>query len=127
MFDIDNKHGPIAEGRTPLHYAISSNSPITVELLLKEYHADPNVVDDDNYTTLMFWAFKNDRSLSILKLLVKYRFDFATLVNQRESKYGDTAFHLVCSHGNSDHSTACLNQLFAICKQIPNCSINVLA
>ena len=127
MFDIDNKHGPIAEGRTPLHYAISSNSPITVELLLKEYHANPNVVDNENNTTLMCWASINDKNLLILKLLEKYGFDFARLVNQRDSKHGRTAFIILCRKRNSDHCIACFNHLFSICKTIPNCSINILA
>ena len=125
MFDID-KHGKY--GRTASHEAIINNNPIIVELLLKEYHANPNVVDNDNETTLMYWALTRDRKLSILTLLVKYGFDFAKLVNQRSNNNGETVFHILCdTDGNTDHNIACLKHLFSICEKIPNCSINILA
>ena len=98
-----------------------------MELLLKEYHANPNnIVGNVNKTALMSWAAIKDRNLSILRLLVEYRFDFANLVNQPNSK-GYTVFHALCNHGNTDHNIACLMQLFSICKKIHNCSINILA
>ena len=75
----------------------------------------------------MYWARNPDRNLLILQLLEKYGFDFSRLVNQRNNKDGKTAFHCVCSFGNSDHMSACLNHLFSICKKTPKCSINILA
>ena len=98
-----------------------------MELLLRELHANPNVVDDNNCTTLMLWAWETNRNFSILKLLVKYKFDFAKLVNVLD-KRGLTLFHMLCirSNGNTDHIIACLKYLFAICEKIPNCSINIL-
>ena len=125
MFDIEKRD---EDGRTALHHAIWANKPIIVELLLKEYHANPNVIDSENNTTLMYWATKKDRNISILTLLVKYGFDLARLVNQRDHQYRYTVFHILCrSDSNTDNKIACLKQLFSMCQKIPNCSINILA
>ena len=124
MFDIDKTH---KDGYTALHRAILCNNPIIVELLLKEYDANPNVVDNENRTTLMYWASIKDRNLSILKLLFKYRFDFARLINEPAKVHARTVFHLLCCVGNTDHNIACLQHLFSICEKIPHCSINILA
>ena len=125
MLDIDKKDD--SNGCGALHHAILSNDPKMVELLLKDYHANPNVVSNQNATTLMRWATVKDRNLSILELLVKYGFDFVKLVNEHENKSGFTVFHFLCSEGNSDHNIACLKRLFSICEKISNCSINILA
>ena len=127
MFDIDKKDDSNEHGYTALHYAIECKDPITVELLLKDYHANPNVVDNENHTTLMCWASIKDRNLYILRLLVKYRFDFARLVNQCDIKDGRTALHWLCVLGDTDHNIVCLKHVFSICEKIPNCSINILA
>ena len=124
MFDIDKRD---KNGYTILHHAILRNNPIIVELLLKEYDANPNVVDKNNTTTLLHWASKPNRNLSILRLLVNYRFDFAKLVNKSENKDGYNVFHYLCFKGDTDHNISCLKHLFSICKKIPRCSINILA
>ena len=61
--------------------------------------------------------------------MLKYRFDFARLVNQSASAtaYLYTAFHFLCFPGNTDHNIACIKNLFSICENIPKCSINILA
>ena len=125
-FDIDKKDNESENGLTALHYAIFSNNPITVELLLKEYNANPNVVDNTNGTLLMTWASIQDRNLSILRLLVKYRFDFARLVNEVEHRREWTAFHFLCFGDNTYHNITCIKVLFSICQKIPHCSINIL-
>ena len=125
MFDIDKKGDEY--GRAALHLAVKYNNPTIVELLLKEYHANPNVLDNDNWTTLMYWAIEKDRNLSILTLLGKYGLDFARLVNQRSNQDGRTVFHVLCGRGNTDHNISCIKHLFSICEKIPNCSINILA
>ena len=127
LFDIDKKDDNTEDGHTALHYAIETNNPIIVELLLKEYDANPNVVNNSNQTTLICWASRKDRNLSILRLLVKYRFDFPRLVNERQKQHGFTAFHFLCYPANVDHNIVCLNHLFSICTKLPNCSINTLA
>ena len=127
MFDIDKRDKRDKHGGTPLHHAILSNNPVTVELLLKEYNANPNVVDNMNKTTLLYWASRQDRNLSILRLLVKYGFDFARLVNQPDDQHAATVFHFLCCPDNTDHNIVCLKHLFSICQKIPNCSINILA
>ena len=110
-----------------MNHAICSNNPIAVELLLQEYHANPNVVDKENRTALMYFARATHSNLSILRLLVKYRFDFARLVNQHENESAYTVFHLLCLPGDIDHNIVCLKHLFSICRKIPNCAINILA
>ena len=124
MFDIDKKNN---DGMTALHLAVISNNPATVELLLKEYHANPNIVGDDNCTTLIIWACEKNRNLAILRLLLKYKFDLAKLINERLNKSRMSAFHFLCECRNTDHDIACLKYLFAVCKKIPNCFINILA
>ena len=125
MFDIDIKRDK--NGYTALYCAVYSNNPMIVELLLKEYHANPNVVNNENKTILMHWGLKH-KNLSILALLVKYGFDFARLVNQRSKKNnGKTVFHILCDGGNTDHNISCFKLLFSICEKIPNCAINILA
>ena len=100
---------------------------MAVELLLKEYNANPNVVDNKNHTTVMCWTLTKDKKLSILRILAKYGFDFAKLINQPENEYGVTVLHFLCMYGNSGHNIACIKDLFSICKKIPECSINILA
>ena len=58
-----------------LHLDMKFNNPIIVELLLKEYDANTNVVNNKNQTTLLYLASKKDRNLSILILLVNSRFE----------------------------------------------------
>ena len=131
MLDIDRKNDWFTDdGGCALHYAILSNNPKMVELLLEEYHANPNVVDGNNSTTLMMWALLKDRNLSTLRLLVKYGFDFVKLINQRSNKSrGLTEFLELCRtrDGNTHHNIDCLKHLFSICEKISNCSINTLA
>ena len=95
--------------------------------MLKDYHANPNIVDNNNNTTLMLWARSTDRNLLIMKLLVKYGFDLANLVNEHENEKGLSVFRALCFNGNTDHNIACIKYLFAICEKIPNCSINMLS
>ena len=112
-----------------MHGAITLNNPAIAEILLREYGANPNTVDDLNRTTLMVWGgISEDRNLSILKLLVKYRFDFAKLINQCDNNQW-TVFHYLCiNFGNyTEKNIASLKHLFGICEKIPNCSINILA
>ena len=127
MLDIDKKDN--INGYTVLHYAILSNNPKMVELLLEEYHAHANVVSNQNKTALWIWATVKDRNLSILRLLVKYGFDFVKLVNAHENECGQTVFHYLCftQDNNTNHNIACLKHLFSICEKISNCSINILA
>ena len=131
MFDIDKPVAGLSNGNkyTALQFAISSENPQVVELLLKKCHTNPNVVDSSNCTTLMFCAAQTERSLPIMRLLVEYRFDFAKLINQRHNGDGCTLFHTLCSktRGNINDNIACLKYLFDVCKKIPNCSINILA
>ena len=126
LFDIDKKDDDHPHGATALHHAILYNNPTIVELLLKEYDANPNVVDNMNGTTLLAWASRKNRNLSILKLLAKYRFDFARLVNEPEDKNALTVFQMLCYNGDTGHNITCLKHLFSICEKIPHCSINIL-
>ena len=98
-----------------------------VELLLKEYHANPNIVNTRNWTTMMQAAMTLDDNLSMMKLLTKYGFDFANLINKRDNFNGDTVFHILCSEEFVDNNIDRIKYLFDICKNIANCSINILA
>ena len=95
-----------------------------VEILLKNGNANTNVVNNHNQTTLMYCVNAPD-NLSIMKLLTKYGFDYAKLVNKRENKSGNTVFHLLCERKTD--AIGCMKYLFQVCKNIPNCAINILA
>ena len=114
-------------GNTLLLCAIFHNRARMVEIFLKDGNANPNVVNNRNETALMICAMGTSVNLSIMKLLTKYRFDYAKLVNKRDNHSGQTVFHYLCQQGKTDAAIACMKYLFQVCKNIPNCSINVLA
>ena len=114
-------------GSTLLLGAITYNQVSSAEVLLKYGNADPNVVDSHNQTALMYCVLHARANLSIMKLLTKYGFDYAKLVNTRENKTGNTVFLCLCNREYTDDPIPCLKYLFQIGKKIPNCSINTLA
>ena len=126
-FNIDKEIDE--SGRTLSHIAIENKHVKVLEVLLKEFNANPNVMDGKNMTTLMHCVSGTGCSLSMMKLLAKNGFDFAKLINECCNKDGNTLFHKLCAihfKHNTD-SIACLKYLFNVCKKIENCSINVLA
>ena len=114
-------------GATLLMVAIYKNHPPIVERLLKDFNASPNIVHNRNLTSLWFWVVGTRGNLSILKLLTKYGFDYAKLVNKRDIGGGRTIFNMLCTNSYVDDPIACVKYLFQVCKKIPNCSINILA
>ena len=108
-------------------FAIKHNRARMVEILLKEYNANSNVVNNCNHTALMLCVVCGRGNLSILKLLTKYGFDYAKLVNKRDNVSGRTVFHFLCQQAFADDAIACMKYLFQVCKNIPNCSLNILA
>ena len=114
-------------GNRLLLIAIATNSAKMVEILLKDGNANPNVVNNDNVTALMFCGAYAPGNVAIRKLLTKYGFDYAKLVNKREHKFGTTVFHNLCNKWRTNDRIAFMKYLFQVCKNIPNCSINILA
>ena len=107
--------------------AILNNHAPIVEILLKEFNANPNVVNNLNQTALMYCVVYARGNLSIMKLLTKYGFDYVKLINKRENEKGQTIFLLLCRKKYADDPIACLKYLFQVCKKISNCTINILA
>ena len=94
-----------------------------VEILLKDGNANPNAVNHRNCTALMYCVVCVRGNLSTMKLLTKYGFDYAKLVNKRDNDLGGTVFQYLCKQGAIDW----MKYLLQVCKNIPNCSINILA
>ena len=109
-------------GYNLLLFAIHKNNARIVEILLKNFNANPNVVDNRNCTALMYFALYGRGNLSIMKLLTKYGFDYEKLVNKRESTNGYTVFHCLCMEKYTDNQIECIKYLFQVCN-----SINILA
>ena len=65
-FDIDNRCSE-ALGNTLLHTAISHDETSIVKLLLEKHNANPNIVNNNNETTLMLCA--EHSNLKIVELL----------------------------------------------------------
>ena len=112
---------------TLLLIAIFRIDATITKILLKDGNANPNVVDNENHTALMYCVLLARGNLSIMKLLTKYGFDYAKLVNKRENKTGRTVFHTLCDQERTDDPIACLKYLCNVCNKIPDCSINILA
>ena len=111
--------------------AIIYDNAAIVEILLKDYHANPNVVTNDNMNALCLCC-GNERgkdTLSIMKLLAEYEFDFAKFVNQAQVRGGINAFHCLCGNPkiNIKNKIACIKYLLNICEKTPNCSLDILA
>ena len=114
-------------GYNLLHIAILTGNPAVVEVLLKEYDANPNIVASENRTALLLSTMKPRNNLSMMKLLTKYGFDFAKLVNQEDVRLGMTVFHYLCTKNCVDNPIACIKYLLDVCEKTPNCSVNILA
>ena len=113
-----------------MHKAINVGNPAVVEVLLNKYHANPNLISPENETTLMCSVTRTSSStLSMIKLLANYGFDFSKLVNHRLDRFGSTVFHALCTKNcvNTQDQIECIKYLFDICQKTPHCSINILA
>ena len=68
---------------TPLHWAASFGNAITIQLLLEQFGADPNVKNFQNMTPLHDAVIRND--LEIVKVLIKFGAD-PTIKNTKDGK-----------------------------------------
>ena len=100
--------------------AIGCGEVSSVEILLKQYKANPNITNNNNETTLNYAV--QHKNLEIIKLLTKYEFDFAKLINVADFTEGHTVFHQMCR----SHSIDIVKYVFEVCKNNTNCSINLL-
>ncbi|KEZ41826.1 hypothetical protein SAPIO_CDS6823 [Scedosporium apiospermum] len=85
-----------ADGRLPIHWAVSANSTEIVRLLAELRDFDPDVEDDSGWSPLMIAVNVKD-SEEVLSILLAKEAD----VNQQNHN-GQTALHLVASKGNLD-------------------------
>ena len=121
-FSIDKQYGKRNE--TLLQAAIRCSRPMIAEMLLKEYNANPNTLNNQNETSLHICcsvARVSDK-IAMMQLLEKYNFDFAKLINVAEYKDGQTVFHVLCEQ----ECLECLTYIIGICNNIKNCKINTL-
>ena len=79
--------------------------------LLQNRNANPNFADDGKRTT-MYYAAKNE-NLSMMALLINNKFDYKTLINTKDNKYGDSVFLQLCSNGNLE----CLKYILDTCNK----------
>ena len=70
-----------------------------LELLLK-HGANPNIMDEDNFTPL--WLFVQVSNMDGIKLLKKYNYNFNKYINIQDKSYQYTPFLLTCELGAFD-------------------------
>ena len=99
---------------TPVSLACSCNNIEILELLLK-HGANPNMIQDpnDEKITTMHWAAYYE-NLSMMKLLIKYKFDYYHLINNTLAG-GDhhSVFLQLCENGN----IPCMEYILSVCSK----------
>ena len=123
-FSIDKQYITIGRNETLLQYAIRCHNPIVAEMLLKEYNASPNTINNQNETALHMCCsiYSITDKIRMMQLLEKYNFDFAKLINVAEYNTNKTVFHMLCQQ----QCLECLAYIVGICYNIKNCNINTL-
>lgn len=66
--DLDHQD---PRGRTPLFHAVSNNSMEIIKVLL-QHGADPNIIDDDGYSSLDIAERNRDHAFEIFELIQSY-------------------------------------------------------